>query len=303
MGCWAIGGPFWRAGKPSGWGQVEDQESLSAVRRAFDLGINFFDTADVYGTGHSEIILGQGLAGYRQQCVIATKFGNVFVEGTRQVTGRDTSPAYIRSACEASLRRLNTDVIDLYQLHPKDIDLQDAEEIVETLESLVAQGKIRYYGWSTDDPERARLFARGPHCTAIQHTLSLLDDNPAMLEVCERENLASINRGPLGRGMLTGKFSSETKFAADDVRTQWNLVDGKEAARLSNLSLVQDVLCRDGRTLAQAALGWIWGRSNCTIPIPGIKTVLQAEENAGALEFGILSQQQMEEIDRILNRG
>ncbi len=109
MGCWAIGGPFWRGDTPVGWGQVDDAESTRAIHRALDLGVTFFDTADVYGAGHSERVLGAALGGRRGEVVIATKFGNVFDEETRAITGADQSPAFIRQACEASLRRLGTD--------------------------------------------------------------------------------------------------------------------------------------------------------------------------------------------------
>ncbi len=151
LGCWAIGGPFWRDGQSHGWGQVDDDESIRAIHRALDLGVTFFDTADVYGCGHSERLLRRALAGRRDQVVIATKFGRVFDEQTRHILADDASPAYIRQACEASLRRLNTDYIDLYQLHLGDYDLAQAGIVRDTLEELVAAGKIRYYGWSTDD--------------------------------------------------------------------------------------------------------------------------------------------------------
>jgi aryl-alcohol dehydrogenase-like predicted oxidoreductase len=162
LGCWAIGGPMWRGERPVGWGTVDDAESLRALRRALDLGVTFFDTSDAYGCGHSERLLGQALAGQRERVVIATKFGNVFDEQTRHITGADASPDFIRQACEASLKRLQTDYIDLYQFHLGSYDLAQAGSVRDTLESLAAAGKIRSYGWSTDDPARARFFA-GKH--------------------------------------------------------------------------------------------------------------------------------------------
>jgi len=300
LGCWAIGGPFWRGENPVGWGQVDDAESLRAIQRALDLGITFFDTADVYGCGHSERLLGQALAGKRDKVVIASKFGNIFDEQTRHITGEDASPTYIRQACEASLRRLNTDYIDLYQLHLGNYDPVKAVEVRETLEALVAEGKIRAYGWSTDNPERARLFAAGPHCTAIQQRLNIFEGNAEVLAICEEFNLASINRGPLAQGLLTGKFTADSQLPADDVRHGWNLREGNLAQRLQKLDKLRTVLTRDGRTLAQAALGWLWARSRQTIPIPGFKTVKQVEENAAALSFGPLSQEQMSDIEQLL---
>jgi len=300
MGCWAIGGPAWRDGKPIGWGDVDDAESVRAIHRALDLGVTLFDTADIYGAGHSERILGQALAGRRHQVVIASKFGQRFDEDSRQAIGSDASPAHIRRACEASLRRLNTDHLDLYQFHIGDYDLERAAEVRETLEELVAAGNIRAYGWSTDDPTRARLFAEGSHCAAIQQRLNIFDGNAETLAVCEAANLASLNRGPLAMGLLTGKFSADSTIPENDVRFGWDFRAGTQAERLQKLDALRDVLTQDGRTLAQAALGWLWARSGQTVPIPGFKTVAQVEENAAALRCGPLTQQQMTEIGRLM---
>jgi aryl-alcohol dehydrogenase-like predicted oxidoreductase len=286
-----------------GWGQVDDAASLEALRRGLDLGITFFDTADAYGGGHSEQLLGRALAGLRDQVVIATKFGNVFDEETRQITGSDATPAYIRRACEASLRRLGTDYIDLYQFHIGDYPAEQAGQVRDTLEELVAAGKIRHYGWSTDDPARARVFAEGPHCTAVQHRLNVFDDNPAMIALLAELDLAGVNRGPLAMGLLTGKFSAGTQLPPDDVRHGWDLAGGREAERLRNLEAVREVLTAGGRSTAQGALGWLWARSAHTVPIPGFKTVGQVEDNAGALRHGPLSAAQMAEIERLLGRG
>jgi aryl-alcohol dehydrogenase-like predicted oxidoreductase len=297
LGCWAIGGPFWRDGQCRGWGHVDDDESIRAIHRALDLGVTFFDTADVYGCGHSERLLGRALAGWRNQVVIATKFGRVFDERTRHILADDASPDYIRHACEASLRRLRTDYIDLYQLHIGDFDLDRAVVVRDTLEKLVAAGKIRSYGWSTDDPERARIFAQGPHCTAVQHRLNMFEGNREMLTLCEEYHLASINRSPLGMGLLTGKFDANSRLPEDDVRHSWDFETDTIAQRLKQLDALRTLLTRDGRTLAQGALGWLWASSQNTIPIPGFKTVLQVEENAGALQFGPLSAEQMHAIE------
>lgn len=296
LGCWAIGGPFWKNGQPVGWGKVNDEESIRAIHRALDLGITFFDTAAVYGCGHSERVLGQALGAKRGQVVIATKFGQVFDEETRQVIGYDTSPEHIRMDCESSLRRLNTDYLDLYQLHVKDVELEKAVVIRDTLESLVEQGKIRFYGWSTDSTERARLFAAGPHCTAIQQQFNIFDGNLETLAVCEQFNLASINRGPLNMGLLTGKFSTDSRIPADDVRSRRPALQEERVARLQKLEKIRGILTAGGRTLAQGALAWLWARSEKTIPIPGFKTIAQIEENIGALRFGPLTSQQMEQI-------
>ena len=177
LGCWAIGGPFYRGETPVGWGVVDDAEWIRAVQRALDLGVTFLDTSNVYGTGHSERVLAKALAGRRSQVVLATKFGNLFNEETRQITGSDASPASIRRQCEESLRRLDTDYIDLYQFHLGGHDLDQAVEVREMLEDLVKDGLICWYGWITDDPMRAKLFAEGAHCTAVQHQINVLTDS------------------------------------------------------------------------------------------------------------------------------
>jgi len=302
MGCWAIGGPFTRDGEPVGWGEVDDDESLRAIQRALDLGITFFDTADVYGCGHSERLLARAFAGKRDQVVIATKFGHVFDKERKDIYAADGSPQYVRRCCEASLQRLNTDYIDLYQFHVGEYHPEKAVATREALEELIAEGKIRAYGWSTDHPDRARVFAEGPHCATIQQQLNILEGNAQTLAVCEELGLASINRGPLAKGLLTGKFTADSKLPDNDVRHDWNFKEGEQAEWLKKLDAIRLVLTRDGRTLAQAAIGWLWARSGVTIPIPGFKTVAQVEENIGSLQFGPLSQEQMKQIDQILAR-
>lgn len=301
MGCWAIGGPFWKGTSPSGWSQVDDSESIRAIHCAVELGITFFDTADVYGCGHSERVVGQALQGKRDEVIIATKFGQTFDEDSRQGTGYNVTSEYIRRACDASLKRLNIDAIDLYQLHVRDVDLAQAKVVRDTLEELVARGKIRWYGWSTDDAASARVFAQGANCAAIQMRLNIFEGDEPTLDVCEEFNLASINRSPLGMGLLTGKFSADSKFPSDDVRTRrFDFAKGT-GEQLKKLDLIKSILTRDGRTLAQAALAWLWARSDKTIPIPGFKTVAQVQENAGAVEFGPLSRDQMAQIAEIIS--
>ena len=309
MGCWAIGGPFWSGATPQGWGEVDDEESIRAIHKALDLGVNLFDTANVYGAGHSERVLGRAFDGRRTQVVIATKFNAVFDETTRQVTGADTSSEGIRSACEASLRRLNTDYIDLYQFHDNGYPAEKAAPIRETLEELVQEGKIRSYGWSTDFPERAQVFAQGPKCSAVQLQLNVLDDNPAMIALCEKENLAALNRGPLAMGLLTNKYTTEIKVAANDVRgeksPEWMkyFKDGKPSPEwAAKRDAIREILTSKGRSISQGALAWNWARSEKTLPIPGFRTVAQVEENAGAMQFGPLTTEQMNEIDRIMDR-
>ena len=310
MGCWAIGGPFWSGETPQGWGEVDDEESIRAIQTALDMGITLFDTANVYGAGHSERVLGRAFDGMRSKVVIATKFNAVFDETSRQVTGSDTTPEGIRSACEESLCRLNTDYIDLYQFHDNGFPADEAAPVRDTLETLVKEGKIRAYGWSTDFPERAEVFAQGPKCAAIQLELNALDDNPRMIELCEKYDLAALNRGPLAMGVLTDKYKAGTRLAVDDVRGKkspdWMkyFKNGKPNTEwLGKRDAIREILTSNGRTVAQGALAWLWGRSEKTLPIPGFRTVKQVKENAGAMQFGPLTKEQMGEIDRLLERG
>jgi aryl-alcohol dehydrogenase-like predicted oxidoreductase len=306
LGCWAIGGPFWMDGKADGCGEVDDQESIRAIHKALELGVTFFDTADAYGTGHSERVLARALEGRRDKVAIATKFGFTYHEESKQLTGNNVSPEYIRQACEASLRRLNTDYIDLYQLHCG-ASPEQAEIVAETLEQLQTEGLIRAYAWSTDDPGSARLWAEKSHCTAVQHELNVLRDAQEMIALCEKYDLASINRSPLAYGFLSGKYTANTVIASNDFRAaghEWvtYFKDGKPKQEfLDKLAAVQDILTSKGRSLVQGAIAWLWGRSAKTIPIPGFKTVAQVKENCAAMQFGPLTADQMKEIDRILS--
>lgn len=309
MGCWAIGGPFFAGETPQGWGEVDDAESTRAIHAALDHGITFFDTANVYGAGHSERVLGAALGSKRSRVIIATKFNAVFDEATRQVTGSDSSPAGIRKACEDSLKRLGTDYIDLYQFHDNGFPAKESQPVRDTLEELVKAGKIRVYGWSTDFVESAEFFAGGEKCTSIQLQLNVLDDNAPMIALCEKYNLAAINRGPLAMGLLTGKYRSGTTVSIDDVRGQkspeWMKYFKNGTPNPEWLAMrdaIVDILTSNGRSIAQGALAWNWGRSPLTIPIPGFRTVKQVEENAGALQFGPLLPEQMAEVEKILKR-
>ncbi len=314
LGCWAIGGPWSFNGSPAGWGRVDDAESIRALHRAIELGVNFFDTAANYGCGHSERILSKVIKGRRSQFVVASKFGYRVNETSKEVvpygeTEEDSNVAiHLREDIEASLRRLDTDYIDVYQLHVWGLSIERALEARVVLEELVRDGKIRTYGWSTDRTDAVRAFSTSPNCSVVQQQLSVLDGNTQLLALCEELDLASINRGPLGMGFLTGKFSPLSSFGDDDVRKHANwhpaFKDGKPTqAWLIALESIREVLTSGGRTLAQGALAWIWARSENTIPIPGFRTVAQVEENCEAMEFGPLSPPQMAQIDQILGRA
>lgn len=310
LGCWAIGGPFTRTynNNPMGWGDVNDEESIRAIHAAIDLGITLFDTANNYGAGHSERVLGRALVGKRDKVVIATKFGSIFDEAKKQHIDLDPDmdeilaidETFIRNALEGSLRRLQMDTIDIYQFHWGSYPAEDANKIRDILETLVQEGKIRAYGWSTDLPDRARVFASGKHCGAIQHDLNVFTDATEILELCAEFDVGSLNKKPLGGALLTGKFSETSTFPDNDLRCGWNFREGRAAERLKQVEALREIMTSGGRTMAQAALGWNWAQSGRTIPIPGFKTVAQVQENAESMDFGPLDDNQIEEIKTIL---
>jgi aryl-alcohol dehydrogenase-like predicted oxidoreductase len=260
MGCWAIGGPWtWaqpgRDPFPAGWGQTDDGESIRAIHAALDVGVNFFDTAANYGAGHSERVLGQALEGKREHVLIATKFGHIINESEKTVYGDDKQIIpNVRKDVENSLRRLGTDYIDIYQLHAGDYDKDLALELRDILEDLVAQGKIRWHGWSTDLVDRARVFAEGEHCTSIQFRINAIFDNPEMRQLCADHNLAGLNKDPLLKGILTGKFTTESKFPDNDIRSRGDLRDEEGARLMKTIDILREVFTSGGRSMAQGAI-------------------------------------------------
>lgn len=308
LGGWAIGGAMAAGNQPLGYSGVDDDAARAAVRRGVELGVSLFDTADAYGAGHSERLLGEVLE-HEPQVRIATKFGNTIDEATRQLTGVNVSSAYVRTALAASLRRLRRDRVDLYQLHSVAVTPAQAEDLVAVLEDLAAEGLVAWWGASTDDAAQARLFAGAPHCTAMQLQLNMLDDNPAMLQVCAEHDLAALCRSPLAMGLLGGRYTATSTLPDDDVRgrqpewLRW-FSDGRpDPGYLAALEAVRDTLTRDGRTLAQGALGWIWAHDQRAIPLPpGFRNRNQVEDNAGALSRGPLAPDRYAAVQVLLNR-
>jgi len=309
VGTWALGGSMAVGDQQLGWGAVDDEESVRTLRRAVELGATFIDTADAYGTGHAERILARALGEQRDRLVWATKWGNTYDEATRQLTGADPSPAYARRALQASLRRLGTDYIDLWQLHLSDLAPALAEDLIAVCEELVDEGLVRAYGWSTDDPDRAAVFAAGPHCAAVQHQLNVLTDAPRMLAVCAEHDLAAVARSPLAMGLLSDRTTASTLIGVDDVRhtspdwLTWFRNGRPSPEFLAARDAVRNVLTSDGRTLAQGALAWVWARSDRAIPIPGCRNVRQANENIAALAHGPLTPGQLDQVTALLDTG
>ena len=274
LGLWAVGG--------DAWGPVQDEESLAAMRSAFDAGVNFFDTADVYGRGHSEELLGQFLADVpREDVYVATKVG--------LWRGRQPNPyvdeQMIIEDCEASLRRLGVEYIDLYQDHVWWDE--NTEVFTAALRRLKEQGKVRFVGLSANDHDYVRHFddAIGGMDT-LQLDYSLLNREPEneTLPYCQQHGIGVIVRGPLAMGKLTGKFSADSTFAEGDIRGDWVNSDNREAY-LADLEAAERLsFLADGRTLAQAALAYVVAHPAVSTTIPGAKRPSQVEDNVAAVD-------------------
>jgi len=285
LGTARIAGLGWREDVAPQEPSQAIRDAVRQIQAAVDLGVTFFDTADNYGQGLSERILGEALRGRREGIVVATKFGEDPMPDQEDPWSLDAGS--VERKCAASLRRLGVECLDLYLLHRRDYPLERAPALLAVLEDLVRAGKIRYYGWSTDDVERARLFARGEHCIAIEHRLNVFNDNAAMLDLCREQDLASLNRVPLLMGVLTGRWSPETKLAEGDPRAQWFTQEGFLKV-LACAQQIEPYLASDGRSYVQGALGWIWARSPLTIPLPGFRNMEQMQELVQARQFGPL---------------
>ena len=275
MGCWGIGGQ---------WGPVDDQQALDTIAAALDSGVNLFDTADSYGLGRSEELLGKAFRGNKPDDVyIATKVGN---------WGRQLGdPPGLRSiysivnCCHASLYRLGLDAIDLYQCH---VAKPETPEIfVEAFELLKQQGKIRHYAISTNDLDALKALNNNDQCASCQINYSILNRvaEKDILPYCRENNIGVLLRGPLAKGILSGKFTADTHFG-DTVRQSWNEGQSKRAELLSGLEKVEKVksLVTEQRSLVDIALQFTLAHTAVTCPIPGMKSPAQARQNANATD-------------------
>lgn len=270
-----------------GWGQVDHAQIEGAIRRAFELGVNFFDTADTYGLGRSESNMGEALHDVRDRVVIATKFG-VRVENGR--TFYDNSPAYIRQALEASLKRLNTDYIDLYQIHYLD-GVTPVEQMMEALLAHKQAGRIRAIGLSNVTLEQARAFEPyRDELAVIQNHYSLAhrDGEAAMCEAASLLDAAPLTWGSLGQGILTGKYGADVRFGPDDRRSRAvydNFYGEKLQKNLRVVEAMRPIAAAHGVSVAAVAVRWILDRLPASVVIAGMKSPAQAEANAVALTF------------------
>lgn len=307
MGCWAIGGLFWSGEIPVGYSGANDADSIQAIHAAWAAGVRVFDTSSVYGGGHSETLLGTALS-QQPDAIIVSKFGHSFDPEAKQMTGPKYDAAFIKDSITQSLKRLKRDQIDVMLLHLNGLSIAEATPVFDTLEELRAAGLIASFGWSTDFPESLNAFADRDGFAAVQHSMNLFFDAPSLSAVAATHNLVQLNRSPLAMGVLSGKYSTGTRVADDDIRSngeQWQRYftnAGATPEYTRQLNAVRDLVTVGGRSLAQGALCWLLAKSQRTLPLPGAKNAKQAEENAGALDFGPLPDNIMAEIEVVLNR-
>lgn len=286
FGGWAIGGSVTISGVPIGWGKTSDDQSLGAIRRARDLGVNFFDTADIYGHGRSESLMGIVLPRRREDVVIATKVGIVRTSSGEHK--RDFSKQHIFHAIDGSLKRLRTDYVDLYQLHNPALRDLEREEIQEAMSMLQSIGKIRYWGVSVSSPEEAVEIIRRRWGYTIQVLFNILNQAPAetLFPMAVEAGFGIIARVPLASGLLTGKFRADTVFPADDIRQNFLNARRMEEA-LQRVDEVKGIVGGSVRTLTGAALGFVLAHDAVSTTIPGAKNSHQVEMNVAAAEEGL----------------
>jgi aryl-alcohol dehydrogenase-like predicted oxidoreductase len=283
-------------GMSAWYGPTDAEESIATIRRAPELGIDFLDTADVYGQGANEELVGKAIAGRRDEYVIATKFGNRwFEDGSRRIDG---SAAYIHQAIDASLERLGVEYVDLYYQHRVDADTP-IEETVGAMAELVAAGKVKHLGLSEAGPETI-LRAHAVHpITALQSEWSLWTRDPegAVLDTVRELGVGFVAYSPLGRGFLAGRFSSPDELGEDDFRRNHPRMSGENLERNRALAdKVHELADEKGCTPAQLALAWVLSRGHDVVPIPGTKRRTYLEQNAAASDVE-LTDDELRELD------
>ena len=285
------------------YGAADEIEAIATIHRALEIGIDFLDTADMYGSGSNEELVGRAIRGKRQQYVLATKFGNVRTPGGGfgPVNGK---PEYVKEACDASLKRLGVDVIDLYYQHRVDPDVA-IEDTVGAMKLLVEAGKVRYLGLSEAGPETIRRAYAVHPIAALQTEYSLWSRDPEdeILPVCRELGVGFVPYSPLGRGFLTGQIKSVEDFAPDDFRRHGPRFQGDNFRKnLELVAKIEEMAKAKGCKPAQLALAWVMARGEDIVPIPGTKRRTYLEENAGALSVS-LSNDDLARIDAIAPQG
>lgn len=282
------------------YGAHDDSESLATLHYALDRGLNFLDTADMYGPHTNEILVGRAIQGRRDEVFLATKFGIQLDPNHPQVRGVNGRPEYVHASCDASLKRLGVDHIDLYYQHRIDPNVP-VEETVGAMAELVKAGKVRYLGLSEASAQTLERAHQVHPITALQSEYSLWTRDPenSVLATCQRLGVGFVPYSPLGRGFLTGAIKSPEDFDADDFRRDNPRFQGDNFAR--NLHLVEQVrtLAQDkGCSPAQLALAWVLARGEYLIPIPGTRRIKNLDENLGALDV-ILTDSELAAIEAV----
>jgi len=285
------------------YGTRDDEESIGVIHRALDLEVNFLDTADIYGNGKNEVLVGKALRGRRDQVVLATKFANMRDE-SGNFLGINGRPEYVKQACEASLRRLEIETIDLYYQHRVDSNVP-IEETVGAMSRLVEEGKIRCLGLSEAAPATVRRAHQTYPISALQTEYSLWSRDPEdeLISVCRELGITFVPYSPLGRGFLTGRFKSPDDFEAGDWRRNNPRFQGENFQR--NLDLVrriEEMARGKGCKPAQLALAWVLAQGEDMVPIPGSSHVSHLEENLAALDIS-LSAEDLKRIDEVAPKG
>lgn len=281
------------------YGMGDDNESIKTIHHALELGINFLDTADMYGVGKNELLVGKAIKGKRDQFIIGTKFGNMRgMDGS--FLGVNGKPEYVRKCCDESLKRLNIDVIDLYYQHRVD-PVVPIEETVGTMADLVKEGKVRYLGLSEASPNTIRKANSVHKITALQTEYSLWTRDPetGLLDLCEELKISFVAYSPLGRGFLSGNFKPDEEIPENDYRRNHpRFQKGNIQENYLIVERMKEIANQKSCTTAQLALAWVLHQSDNIIPIPGTKKIKYIVENAAAVEINL-----SEEDLKILNEA
>jgi len=286
------------------YGTRDDAESIATIHRSIELGITFLDTADIYGYGDNELLVGKAIRGMRDKIFLATKFGILRSKTDPSVRGVNGSAAYVRSACDASLKRLGVDVIDLYYQHRVDPNVP-IEETVGALAELVEAGKVRHLGLSEASPQTIRRAQKVHPIAALQTEYSLWTRDPEdeVLPTTRELGIAFVAYSPLGRGFLTGQIKRFEDFAPDDYRRISPRFQGENFQKnLELVSRVDEIAKQKKCTPSQLALAWLLARGSDILPIPGTKRRQYLEENAGALQVN-LTPEDLRRINEVAPQG